>query len=387
MGRMSMGLFRRVTAVLGVLALCGMTGCAGFWVAVNNTNSSSSGNTTGDYVYVANANASNATASLAGFAVGTGTLTAVTNSPYSLPFFPTSVVVNPANTIVFVAGNSEILAFAIQSDGSLIQMNNTSPVGYAAVASMDISPDGNWLIALDQNNISLDEFQINSSTGVLTPVTPLTTYPVLSGATTIARAVKFAPNGENLFAALGTAGYVVYTFTTSNGLLSNPLTPQALTSGTSANALAVSPNSAYLYIAMSGTGGGLAAYTIGSGGALTSVSGSPFAAGTQPFSVVVDTAGTDVYVANRGDSTISEYSTTANSSTQFPLLGTISSGDAVTALAVDNSGNDLLAAANGGSADLTMYSYDATTAGKLDFSASASTGTDPTGPVAIAATH
>jgi 6-phosphogluconolactonase (cycloisomerase 2 family) len=54
---------------------------------------------------------------------------------------------------------------------------------------------------------------------------------------------------------------------------------------------------------------------------------------------------------------------------------------------VDNSGDYLLAAANGGSSDLTMYSYDSTTTGKLDLSAATATGTDPTGPVAIAATH
>jgi 6-phosphogluconolactonase (cycloisomerase 2 family) len=325
---------------------------------------------------------------LAGFAVGTGTLTAIPGSPYTLPFYPTAVAVNPANTIVFVAGNSEILAYAIQSDGSLSTLNGGGAVGYAAVASMDISPDGQWLIALDQNNITMDEFEVNSTTGLLTAVLPLTTYPVLTGATTIARAVKFSPNGDYLFAALGTAGYVVYTFNTSSGALTTPLTPLSLVSGTSANALAVSPNSQYLYVAMSGTGGGLAAYTIsGSNGALTSVSGSPFTAGTQPFSVVVNNAGTGVYLANRGDNTISEFGTTANSSSQLPTLGTIASGSAVTALAVDNSGDYLLAAANGGSADLTMYSYDSTTVGKLDFSTSATTGTDPTGPVAIATTH
>jgi 6-phosphogluconolactonase (cycloisomerase 2 family) len=378
-----------MTAVLGVVTLCWTTGCAGFWVAVGNSSGGST-STTNDYVYVANANSTSTTKTmtLAGFAVGTGTLTAIPGSPYTLPFYPTAVAVNPANTIVFVAGNSEILAYAIQSDGSLSTLNGGGAVGYAAVASMDISPDGQWLIALDQNNITMDEFEVNSTTGLLTAVLPLTTYPVLTGATTIARAVKFSPNGDYLFAALGTAGYVVYTFNTSSGALTTPLTPLSLVSGTSANALAVSPNSQYLYVAMSGTGGGLAAYTIsGSNGALTSVSGSPFTAGTQPFSVVVNNAGTGVYLANRGDNTISEFGTTANSSSQLPTLGTIASGSAVTALAVDNSGDYLLAAANGGSADLTMYSYDSTTVGKLDFSTSATTGTDPTGPVAIATTH
>jgi hypothetical protein len=63
------------------------------------------------------------------------------------------------------------------------------------------------------------------------------------------------------------------------------------------------------------------------------------------------------------------------------------SGSAVTALAVDSSGDYLLAAANGGSPDLTMYSYDSATVGKLDFATSVPTGTDPTGPVALAMTH
>jgi hypothetical protein len=60
----------------------------------------------------------------------------------------------------------------------------------------------------------------------------------------------------------------------------------------------------------------------------------------------------------------------------------------VTALAVDNSGDYLLAAANGGSDDLTLYSYDSTTTGNLVYATSTSTGNiDPTGPVAIATTH
>ena len=106
-------------------------------------------------------------------------------------------------------------------------------------------------------------------------------------------------------------------------------------------------------------------YTIGSGGPLTSVSGSPFTAGTQPYSVAVNTAGTDVYVANRGSNTISGFSIASGGSLTVLSGSPYQSGTAVTALAVDSSGDYLLAAANGGSPDLTMYSYDSATAGKL----------------------
>jgi len=149
----------------------------------------------------------------------------------------------------------------------------------------------------------------------------------------------------------------------------------------------VNPASTYLYIARSGTGGGLAAYAIGTGGALSAVVGSPFTAGTQPYSVVVNLAGTDVYTANRGDGTISGFSV-ASSGTLTALSGSpYTSGSAVTALARDKSASYLLAASNGGSPDLTMYSFDSSIVGKLDLSATTTTGTDPTGAVAIATTH
>jgi hypothetical protein len=69
------------------------------------------------------------------------------------------------------------------------------------------------------------------------------------------------------------------------------------------------------------------------------------------------------------------------------LTTTSGLGYVPTGLAADRSGNYVLAIANGGGPDMTMYSYDSTTVGKLDVAASTSTGADPTNPTAIAATH
>jgi 6-phosphogluconolactonase (cycloisomerase 2 family) len=364
--------------MLGVAALGLTLGCGNFWVYPGSLNGSSA---TGDYVYVANAT----TNSVAGFSVGTGGLTAVTSSPYALSFTPTAVAVNPANSILFVAGNTLIYAFAIELGGALSALNNGSAVGIADVVSMDISPDGQWLLALDGNGTTIDEFLINETTGALAQVSGAS-YSI-SGATVLPRAIKVAPNGELVFVALGSAGDLVYTFNTTSGALASSQQLSLGSSTTSDNALAVNPASSYLYIARSGTGGGLAAYSIGTNGALVEVSGSPFAAGTQPYSVVVNKAGTDVYVANRGDGTISGYGIASTGTLTALGASPYTSGSAVTALAVDNSGDYLLAVANGGSPDLTMYSFDATTVGKLDLSTTTATGTDPTGAVALAATH
>jgi 6-phosphogluconolactonase len=366
---------------MGTAVLAFTTGCGNFWVYPGSSSSGGGTSATGDYVYVANATAD----TVSGYAVGTGTLTGVTNSPYAMSFSPTAVAVNPANTILFVGSNSLIYAFAIESGGALSVLNSGSAVGLANVVAMTVSPDGQWLFALDGNGVTIDEFQINSSTGALTQAAGAT-YSI-SGATVLPRAIAIAPNGAYVFIALGTGGDLVFTFDTSTGAIASSQQLSLSSTTTSDNALAVNPASTYVYIARSGTGGGLAVYSIGANGALTSVSGSPFTAGTQPYSVVLNKAGTDVYVANRGDNTISGYSV-ASTGTLTALGGSpYTSGEAVTALAADNSGDYMLAAANGGSPDLTMYSFDSTTVGKLDLSTTTPTGTDPTGPVALATTH
>ncbi len=355
-------------------------GCPGFFVYPGSLNGGGS-STGGNYLYVANSG----TNSVAGFSVGTGTLTALPSSPYGLPFSPVAVAVNPANSILFVGSNSLIYAYAIQSDGSLSALNSGAAVAFSSVISMDISPDGQWLFALDGNDITVDEFQINSTTGVLT-VQNGANY-TLPGVTPIAHAVKVAPNGQEVFVALGTGGDLVFPLNTSTGVLSTPLVLAPVSSTTSDNALAVNSTSTYLFIARSGNQGGLAVYSIASGGGLTEVSGSPFTAGSQPFSVALNKAGSDVYLANQLDSTISGYSVASNGVLTALSGSPYSSGSAVTALAAERTGNYLLAVAHGGSPDLSMYSFDQTIAGKLDLATSAATGTDPTQAIAIAVTH
>ena len=124
----------QVAAVLGVWALGWTTGCGTFFVYPGSL-PGGGGSSTGDYVYVANA----ATGTLVGFSVGTGKLTAVSGSPQSLGFVPTAVAVNPANTIVFVAGNSGINGFinlySIGSGGALSLLNSNN-IGVADEVSI-----------------------------------------------------------------------------------------------------------------------------------------------------------------------------------------------------------------------------------------------------------
>jgi 6-phosphogluconolactonase (cycloisomerase 2 family) len=363
--------------VLISVAILALTGCGDFFVPPDNSGGGGGGTGTAR-VYVANAT----TGSIAGFTIGTDKLTAVPNSPVSLGFAPVAAVVSPNNAYLYVASSSSINVYAINSDGSLTAKQNGALI---SVASLDVSPDGQWLFGLDRIQNALDEFKIDASSGGITPfATP--GYDALTG-TILPAAVKVSPLGNLVFCALGTGGERVFTLDTTTGNLSYSQGLALGTSTTSDNALAVDSTGSYLYIARSGTNGGLAVYTIGAGGVLNSIAGSPFAAGGGPSSVTLDKTGKYIYVANKTDSTLSGYSIGTGSALTAISGSPFGSGQQVNALGIDPGGTYLLAGANNGGPDLSMYSFDATTAGKLNLSTSIATDTDPAGVTAIAITH
>ncbi|HEU4636814.1 MAG TPA: beta-propeller fold lactonase family protein [Edaphobacter sp.] len=354
-----------------------LTGCGKFFVPPDN---SGGGTTTPARVYVANAT----TSTVSGFSIGDSKLTAVPNSPVSLGFIPVDTVVSPNNAYLYVAGPASISVYAINSDGSLTAKNNGVVI---SVASLDVSPDGKWLFGLDLGQNLVDVFQIDPSSGGLTPIAnPNASYPALTG-TIIPRMLKVSPRGDLVFCAVGNGGERVFTFDTTSGALTYS---QALTfnnSTSSANALAVDNSGSYLYVARSGTDGGIAVYSIGAGGALNSIAGSPFTAGNRPFSIVLDKAGKYLYVGDRTDSTVLAYAI-GTASALTPVSGSpFSSGQQVISLGTEPTGTYLLAGANNGNPDLSMYSFDATTPGKLKLATSVATDTDPAGVVAITVTH
>lgn len=371
---------RRACAAGLATLLTVVAGCDGFFV---NQNSGGGTTASGDYVYVAN----QGTSTVSGFSVGSSGLAGIAGSPFQLSFVPSAVAVNPTNMMLFVSGvnggTGFIASYSIGGDGALTLMK-TNGVGLANPISMDVSPDGQWLLGLDGNGLTVDEYQINTSNGALT-LGNGQVYTI-QGATVTPRALKISPGGDLVFAAIGTGGDLVFPFNTTNGVLSAP-SRLALPANVSDNGLAVTRNGSTLYIARSGTGGGLAAYTVSSGGTLQLISGYPVSAGTQPFSVAVNGDGSAVYVANQLDGTISGYSISSSGAATPSSGSPYANGSGPTLLAVDRTGKYLLAISHAGSPDLTQYSFDATTPGKLNPLASTSTGTNPTSPVGLAVTH
>jgi 6-phosphogluconolactonase len=382
-----------------------LVGCSDFFVPENGSGGNTGGGTATGTVYVANLSRSSlnglgvvpavpataATATTAAVPATPAALKSITGLPTALNYQPISMVVTANNTFLYVGAVGGIYLYAINSDGSLtVPTANPKPAGVFAT-SMTISPDGQWLIVLDGTTQQLDIFQINTTTGALDSVNAPTVYSILTGTWTPS-SVVISPNGQLIFAALGTGGDVVFTFNTTTGVALSSLNLNPPTTTTSDFGLAVDSKSAYLYIARSGTQGGVAVYSIGVNGQLVAVKGSPFAAGLGTYSVLLDSTGTYAYAANRTDGTISGYTivpaTATAALTLTPLTGSpFASGIGVQSLGIDSKGKYLLAAALGGSPDLSMYSFDTTNLGALDLATSAATDTDPAGATAIALTH
>jgi 6-phosphogluconolactonase len=388
-----MGRVRRWAAVSVLLVLPIAVGCAGFFPDTSTTSGGTTVTNTGNYAYVASSYASGSTAAytLSGFSVGTGTLTALSGFPIALPFPPTATVINPSNTILYVAGLGVIYGYTISSTGALtsIASNGNVALVNANVVSMDISPDGQWLFALDSNGQTVDEFQIQSG-GVLSSVTGAS-YAVTNGGTVVPSSIRVSQNASSPWVAisLGTGGDILYSFTTSTGAITQATQVNPPTASSADQALAFDAAGATLYVARSGTDGGLIPYTISANGSLTAVSGAPYALGSGPSSIVIDATGKYIYVGNKVSSTISGFSIGTGAVLTALAGSPYTSGAEVSSLGRDNSGAYILATALGGSPDVQMYSFSSTTAGMLTASGTASTGDpyEPAGAVAVSLMH
>jgi len=385
--------FGRAAWVSGLLGSTLLVGCGGgfFTKPGSGTTPPGSGgtgsvSTSSDYVYVVNQGSD----TLAAFSVGAAKLNSISGSPLALAanLSPAAVTVSRQNTFVYVGGLGAILCYSIGTGGVLTQVTTGGATAAANFVSLDTSPDGHWLLALDRLNNLVSVYAINSGTGALTLNMSLQ-YGAPGTGPLNASALRISPNAAVVMVALGTGGDAVFTFDTIKGVLT--AAPGLALAGYSDNALAFDANSAYVYVARGSTTGGasgVASYAVGVSGALTPVE--PLAAGgSAPFSVALDSTGAYAYVGDRGlvananGSTIAGYTVAAGKLT--PLKDSPFPAAAhVTALTLDQSGSFLIAVASGGTADVTLYGLDALSPGKLDALSTAASGLTP---IAVASTH
>ncbi len=375
---------KRAWAGAVVAAMTLLNGCGGgFFIDTTTTTTATS--STGDYVYAVNS-VSNA---IYQFSVGSAALTAISNAPVNAVagLAASSVVVSRGNTFVYVGGLGTISSYTIGSNGALTLLASQAASAQSTnFVALDVSPDGQWLFALDSLNADVYVFKINTSTGALGLINAPTYTPSGSGTFT-PRAMRISPTANFLAVAVGADGDALYSFNTTTGALTY-VSNLGLNAGFSDNAVQFDSTGQYLFIARgsSTTGTSLVVpYTVNSNGSLTS--GTPLAAGNSPYALLLESAGSYLYTPNRSDSTVSGY--TQASGVLTALAGSpYQSSLLPSAMVEDKSHTYLVSYGASGGTDLTLYKPDALTNGKLDAVATLASGSTATlAIVALAATH
>ncbi len=369
----------RPAPILAALLLCFsllLSGCGDFFVNTSSTSTTSSGTAiANDYLYVVNPSAN----TLVGYTVNTnGTTTQI--GSYNLPtgFAGATVTVTRGNNYVYAGGPLGIVGYSIGSGGALAALAGGAALSVQPSISLDTSPDGQWLFSLNQSTPTIDEYLI-TSTGQLSVQGSAIYQQGSVNFPTVPLSVRSSPTGTYVAAALGTGGFVVFPFTTSSGGFGSPLQVSFTKMGIGVNGLAIDPAGAYLYVTQQN---GVLSYKLSTLFATSQATpvGPLAAAGAGAASIVINPAGTFLYTGNRTGQNISAFSV-ANGLLSA-VSGTPVAGAANTtprSLAIDRTGAYLVAGTLAPSTDFTVYSFDATVAGKPAQKSTGSTGTDALG--------
>jgi 6-phosphogluconolactonase len=379
-------------AAVGLAALA-LSGCNFFVPQTNSTGTGGTGTSTVNYAYVSNS--TSGSTFINGYNLASGTLTATTNSPYSLNITPTAMAVSRNNGFLYVASAittasplAGIFAFSIGTGGAPAVLNGgTAVTSLTSVAAMDVSADGNWLLVAsgidNVNQVTLTAYPLNASTGLFGAATALIYAP---NPGSIVSAMKIAPSGDFITVALGTGGFITFPFNTSTGVISAG-TPISFTSSTVGAYDVAIDSSNFVYVAATGN---VYVFTVSAAGVPTTTAVSTAAtASGGPFSVALD--GSYLY-AGALDGTsksnlIYAFSIKSGVLTALPTTPTIASPATTTKLGVDSTGAYLLAQGYDTSAGLQLYSISSTTGVLASLDTAPTAATSTVVPTALALTH
>lgn len=376
----------RGASLASLAALLLLAGCGQFFPPLSSGGGGGGGGGTGsagDYLYVGNIATNPPT--LAGFSIASGALTVPSGFPVQVSLEPTALAITPSDSYLYMGSAAGgIYVYTINSGGGLTLANSGAPVATGVEPSvLRVDPTGKFLLGADAFAGEAYVFQIGSG-GVLTSIS---SSLVTLNTTTPATDLEITPGGGLAFVSCGTGGIYTLSFNTTNGSLAQingVLNPKQ--NGDADYGMAIDPSGKYLLAAETGIGA-VRAFSISSSGVLTELSGSPYKTGTGPYAVLIDSTGSYAYVANRTDGTISGF-LFSGTGALTPISGSPFATGTLPSAMVEDKTDAYIAVLNaGGGPDLQLFKFDASTAGALDSVTTAKTGTDPTSPSSIAATH
>lgn len=368
---------RWLTVIVAAIALGGLIGCG-----------SSSTNTipNTDTMYVAARASHGVWGYYADFNIGS--LTNINGSPFATQLAPSAIVINQGHTFAYVANaNSNTVAgYTFDLNGSMIP-NGTQAVGATPVA-LAIDSGGKFLFVANQTSGSLSVFAIGSNGSLTTvqaqvplqnlqcpiPVLLPCPAPVSLAVTPTASFLYVADQLQNLV--------FTYQINASTGALTpDPALPPVST-GLAPSGLAMDSAGTLLYIANRDSES-ISGFTIGADnsaipGNLTSIAGS-FGTGLSPVAVAVDPSGQYLYSADRDSNQVTGFKIKLVMGTLTALSNSpYSTGTAPVAIGISPT-NKFLYTANSGAASLSAFKIDPTTGNLIPASGAVGTGAQPFG--------
>jgi len=336
-----------------------------------------------------------------GASIVSGTLTAISGSPWLLNGTPYSMAIDPAGNFLVVSTTSGVVSYPITNGVLGTAVTASGDIDAAAVQVVD-GTNTDWLVEAEPatGGVTLGAIPIDATTGAGTGSEQNVSYSAATpaGASLMSGQMVISGDNAHIFVALGAGGTIVVPFFPTVAATANPL--GAANTGTgipvtglSAVSVAVDPGTSprVFYIGETaaapsgGTDGGLRVFNYSSLSTspvnLTQATGSPIdSGGLAPGYILPLSTGTYageyVYVAN-GQGTaagnVAGFTITASSaSTPVYTIATdtttTTNGASPMGLAEDSTGSFVLEVGSTGSTYFNAYTFDATSLGQLDSS-------------------
>lgn len=380
--------------LVGTAAL--LTGCKNFWQAPTSGGGTTPTTLSSGNFYILNKGTT--TSEIYGYSIVSGTLTALSGSPYPVTGVAYAMAMDSTGSHMYVSSTGGIYLYTVNSStGALTQSSLVS--SDATGAALVVGAGGNWLLEASDGGI-LNAIPLTSSGTFDTSGTEQSV--ALAGTQVQQMALSTNSPLAVLAVALGSTGTQIFPLTPD--ATKNPIGTALPTIGVydsasagAAVSVAMDPQNRLMYVGetsafpTSSSSGGLRAFTITATSStltLTELAKSPYVSGgTGPHAITPDTAGDYVYVASfQGTSAglVTPFQVTT-SGTTYSLAAetnTTATGDEPYALAEDNESHFMLAVNYLGSPTLNAFIFDTTTTYKLDSAITDSTATSPIAVVA-----
>ena len=358
--------FRTSAAVMAMSAMALLSGCKGFFTAVNNN---PTGTGTSSFVYVTNVSSTGSGGTLTAYSLTSGVLAALSGSPITLPA-DADIDSGCAEQRFLVCGNTTgCICVHHQLRWNPDRGQQQHDCVPRAVAADQHGGGFDQFVAdhCEQRSTELDALPLDTTTGI--PTTPTPASITLSATTPVQLAM--APANNNIFVAHGRRRHRCTQLYADQRQQSSGKAGRASTRkvGSAANTVAVDTTSAYLFIGESNATSSLRLIAITN----LAMDVADYAVGNGPVSILPEASGSYVYVANSTDGTISGFAFSAGALSA--LTGSPFATEKLpVGLVEDSSKTYLMDAGFGANPNLWMYSLDATSLGALDVKTTTSTG-------------